>query len=220
MTRDIYGRSLGMPSARYSQDSQSWRTCEDTSLWDLPMLLVTLPAWGTTRGGVLFELQMPEHLMGGQECSSLPTPTAQAAKHLLDDRGPNTPDDCNLWSVVGRIAVLPTPVVNDMGSGKTTEWWDEWTEKIGGHGKSLEQEAIRMLPTPNASDVGKHAGQPRHKREGHQARLADVLEYLPQWNGVNTDQPLQDGSPSPDQPHNRLFTEPTVSDSIPDSLSG
>ena len=33
----------------------------------------------------------------------LPTPTAQAAKHLMDDRGEGTPDDCNLWSVVGRL---------------------------------------------------------------------------------------------------------------------
>lgn len=32
----------------------------------------------------------------------LPAPTAQAAKHLVDDRGPGTFDDYNLWSVVGR----------------------------------------------------------------------------------------------------------------------
>jgi hypothetical protein len=44
----------------------------------------------------------------------LPTPTAQAAKHLLDDRGLGTPDDCNLWSVAGRL--LPTPRAQEPGS--------------------------------------------------------------------------------------------------------
>jgi DNA (cytosine-5)-methyltransferase 1 len=50
----------------------------------------------------------------------------------------------------GRIALLPTPVVNDMGAGKTVDQWDAWTaamqQKHGngnGHGKSLAIEARR-----------------------------------------------------------------------------
>jgi hypothetical protein len=46
----------------------------------------------------------------------LPTPTAQAAKHSADDRGPGTLDDGNLWSVAARIgadALLPTPMSRD-----------------------------------------------------------------------------------------------------------
>jgi DNA (cytosine-5)-methyltransferase 1 len=35
-------------------------------------------------------------------------------------------------------ALLPTPVVNDMGSDKTIEWWEAWTKKIGGHGGFTE----------------------------------------------------------------------------------
>ena len=37
----------------------------------------------------------------------LPTPTAQAAKHATDDRGPGSLDDFNLWSVATRM--MPTP---------------------------------------------------------------------------------------------------------------
>lgn len=46
---------------------------------------------------------------------------------------------------------LPTPVVNDMGADKTIQWWDDWTEKIGGHGDSLSIQ-MRRLPTPTTVD--------------------------------------------------------------------
>ena len=56
-------------------------------------------------------------------------------------------------------ALLPTPVVNDMGEGKTPEKWDAWTEEMrsrhtngNGHGKSLAIEAQRLLPTPSSAD--------------------------------------------------------------------
>jgi len=57
------------------------------------------------------------------------------------------------------LTLLPTPAVNDMGRGKTVEDWDAWTEAMqakhgngNGHGKSLEIEAQRLLPTPTARD--------------------------------------------------------------------
>ena len=57
------------------------------------------------------------------------------------------------------LALLPTPAVNDMGEGKTVEWWDEWaprqkssTGRKAVHGKSLAIEAQRLLPTPVADN--------------------------------------------------------------------
>ena len=57
------------------------------------------------------------------------------------------------------IALLPTPVVNDMGAGKTPEQWDDWTGTMrdrhgngNGHGPSLAIEAQRLLQTPSAAD--------------------------------------------------------------------
>jgi hypothetical protein len=48
-------------------------------------------------------------------------------------------------------SLLPTPAVNDMGDGKTVEWWDEWTAKAkakhgngNGHGNSLAIEVQRV----------------------------------------------------------------------------
>lgn len=62
---------------------------------------------------------------------------------------------------VSRVSdnLLPTPVVNDMGAGKTVDGWDEWTAKTkekhqngNGHGPSLNIEMLRLMPTPNTMD--------------------------------------------------------------------
>lgn len=59
------------------------------------------------------------------------------------------------------VSLLPTPAVNDMGKAYTPEEWDAWTAKMksahgngNGHGKSLEIEAARLLPTPAANEPG------------------------------------------------------------------
>ena len=63
------------------------------------------------------------------------------------------------WPQADPGALLPTPAVNDMGASYTPEGWDEWTARMkaehangNGHGASLHIEALRMLPTPEASD--------------------------------------------------------------------
>ena len=57
------------------------------------------------------------------------------------------------------ISLLPTHAVNDMGAAYTPETWDEWTATMkakhnngNGHGKSLNVEAQRLLPTPTRRD--------------------------------------------------------------------
>lgn len=64
-------------------------------------------------------------------------------------------------SIVDAI-LLPTPVLNDMGLGKTVAAWDEWTAKMkarhgngNGHGASLAVELQRVAPGwgPYASAV-------------------------------------------------------------------
>ena len=83
----------------------------------------------------------------------LPTPQAH------DAQGGKTPEQVATMRAKGHgvanlnevpFHLLPTPAVNDMGAGKTPEQWDELTAKWkassgngNGHGKSLEQEAIR-----------------------------------------------------------------------------
>jgi DNA (cytosine-5)-methyltransferase 1 len=65
----------------------------------------------------------------------------------------------DLRTAVAEIPLLPTPAVNDMGAAYTPETWDEWTATMkakhnngNGHGKSLNVETQRLLPTPTARD--------------------------------------------------------------------
>ena len=121
--------------------------------------------------------------------SLLPTPTVM-------DMGSNyTPEEWQVWKAQQRAAhqngnghgasltqealtLLPTPTAQAAKHGETPD------TTANSYGFNL-WDIPTLLPTPTATDVGKHAGQPRHKRVGHQARIADVIEYLPQWNGVN-----------------------------------
>jgi hypothetical protein len=145
---------------------------------------------------------------------NLPTPTSQAAKHpTMDDRGPGTPDDANLWSVVGRL--LPTPAVNDMGAGKDPQAWDEWAARQKAadgrpapHGKSLEQEALRMLGTPTATMT--HRSKRGIGKVPNPREIAAMVDKgIP--IGASTSLLFSDGNtPSDDQHQPQLFDETTA----------
>lgn len=174
------GPTSGTPLAQYDPEQRCWKTSEATSLWALTLSSLTLPTWGGLRAGELYERPTPEPPTTAPACSYLPTPVADNSRGL-----PNGGDYQSLPNAVlllpttraqngearnqtiyarphgpqnleNALALLPTPVVNDMGSGKTPEWWEGWTEKIGGHGKSLEQEALSIgASTGRRSDVGR-----------------------------------------------------------------
>lgn len=80
-------------------------------------------------------------------------------------------------------ALLPTPVVNDMGAGKDVDAWDAWTERLktshgngNGHGASLSIEALRMLPTPRATDGTK--GGPNQRGSSGDLMLPSAVTHL------------------------------------------
>lgn len=90
------------------------------------------------------------------------------------------------------LTLLPTPVVNDMGSGKTPEKWDQWTAEMrgrhtngNGHGKSLAIETQRLLPTPRANKWG--------PADSH-GRVPEVLLPTPRASDGPHGGPNQSGS--------------------------
>ena len=215
---DTYGPTSGMPLAQYDREQRCWRTSEATSLWALPMSSLTLPTWGCLHDGVLYELPTPERhtiergysslptpvadnsrgLPNGGDYQSLPntflrlpTPTAQAAKHMaMDDRGNGTYDDHNLWSVAGRL--LPTPL-GQMGNLQRDDFTPNLRTVIEGNpmlrGKSLEQEALKMLPTPLAGSMG------RNRTNASQVGVDEAILSLLSV-GANTPRPLSAGQTS------------------------
>lgn len=81
--------------------------------------------------------------------------------------------------------MLPRPAVNDMGDGKTLEWWEEWAPRQQSsdgrpapHGKSLAIEALRMLPTPRATD-GDKGGPGQVNGRGVPDSLPAIARLLP-----------------------------------------
>ena len=150
---DTSGLTSYAPFARWDRDSQSWKTSEATSLWDLELSSLTLPAWGGLHDGELCEHPTPERLTSGLDYSSLPTPTVDDASNVTGASG------CYNSLTRTATALLPTPAVNDMGEGKTLEWWDDWAPRQKSsdgrpapHGRSLAIKAQRLLPTPRAQN--------------------------------------------------------------------
>ena len=142
-------------SAFYDPDSSSWRTSQGSLLSEEYPLLERLPDWGTTHGGALCVQATPEHLTGVRDGSALlGTPTTATSGRSAEFRRGAAPNPQEL------AALLPTPVVNDMGRGKTPEEWDSWTDEMkerhgngNGHGPSLAIEAARLLPTQNLENA-------------------------------------------------------------------
>lgn len=231
---DTSGPTLPPPLARWDRDSSSWRTSPDTSLWDLPMSLGTLPRSGMTRDGSLYELPMPELPTVAPVSSSLSTP--QAADGTKMSSNPETSarrrmkgNQASLTDIVQTEMLppdylLPTPTVVDRGANMTPEEWAAWTGAMrqrhgngNGHGASLTQEALALLPTPKATN---NENQQRLEQYGPNLGMVLMPDQY-EWTGAATPPPSPDGSDSPD-PHPHLpFPAPTGDhDSPPDSSSG
>jgi hypothetical protein len=104
------------------------------------------------------------------------------------------------------LALLPTPTVMDMGANYTPEQWAAWKAEQkanhangNGHGASLTQEAISLLPTPLTTDYNSPASE---WGQEDRLQLRDVATLL----GASTPPPSTAGSPSSDDEHQpRLF---------------
>lgn len=130
------------------------------------------------------------------EFESLPllrTPQAQVTEPKpgikLEGRTPSDPQVGLADQVLADFhgPLLPTPVVNDMGAGKTPEQWDEWIDSLkargygngNGHGNSLSVEVIRaegeaLLPTPQTRDATGGKPEAVNRGRGYGADLNDV----------------------------------------------
>lgn len=191
MTPATSGPTLPEPLAVYDPASSCWRTFGGMFPSDSMPSLATFPASGMTRGGELYELPTPGHHMDEPASSSLlPTPVADHSRGLAQ---PGT-DYSSLPNAV--ISLLPTPAVNDMGAGKTPEAWDAWTDRMqaehgngNGHGKSLSIEALRLLPTPRATDGTK--GGPNQRGSSGDLMLPSAVQ---QFVGEPTSPPSDAGN--------------------------
>lgn len=147
---DTCGRMSVTPFARWDQASLSWRTSEATSLWDLTLSSLTLPAWGGLRSGELFEHQTPGPAISEPDCSSLPTPQAADGSGAGRLNSPN-----HQKTLPGTVReLLPTPTAHPENQA-SPEW-----------GYPTLRDAVNLLPTPSVADgVGGHNSRSGERRD-------------------------------------------------------
>ena len=186
-----------------AHSGSSWRTCvvclPPTKVMPSGKSSMRWLTEGSMLDGHVYEptnLWVPATV--GTDGSVLPTPTAQLAKHgVTPDVHRNSKMGSNLWDIPH---LLPTPVVNDMGAGKTLEWWDAWAPnqkaadgRHAPHGKSLSIEVQRLLPTPTARDYKDTGKNTNYQRQADRKLLAGVI-MVQQSNDGDTS---SDGQPPP-----------------------
>ncbi len=151
-------------SVRYDRDSRSWKTHQCLWAEDLPESLVTLPKWGMTRNGVVFQRPPLEHLTSVSVFGfSVPTPVSSDAtsgaiigkSDSYYTTGTGMPRKVNRngkdgSAGLGRLVQMwPTQKSNDSKKGSN---FDETNPRNG------LSAAVMRWPTPVKSDA--HARRP------------------------------------------------------------
>ena len=118
---DTFGPISETPLAFYDHDTLYWRMSQGTLAWVPPQSLEILPPSGTTQNGQLFERPtLGHHINVNAGFVSLPTPTAQAAKHGATQDVTANSHGKNLWDIP---YLLPTPTARDWkDSGDNTNY--------------------------------------------------------------------------------------------------
>lgn len=145
-TLDTSGRGYETPSANYDHDTQSWRMCADTFLWDSQPFSENWPPSGMTRNGKLFRQPQLVRLIAEIESSSWPTPTVDDSKNV-------NPKPNRRPGLVSAVINAPTPSGNWPTPATADVYTDnlESTQQKDGsmHSVTLAQ-AVQMWPTPTA----------------------------------------------------------------------
>jgi len=125
-----FGRTWLESSAKYCPERSSWRTHQCLWTEDLPWSLVTLPKWGTTRNGVLYQRQISERpidasasgYLDGETTRALqswPTPVASMSKG-------SSPNALQRRSGASRSKDRLDHAVMALHGGQLNPTWVEW----------------------------------------------------------------------------------------------
>jgi len=121
-----YGGKWQESSAKYDLDSSSWRT--HRCLWEeaLPWSSVTLPSWGMTRSGFVYQHPTAERPISAIDCGLWPTPTVHG-----NHNRPGASKTAGL-GLSTAAKMWPTPTAGSPKSGGTMQEWGgsrNWVRK-------------------------------------------------------------------------------------------
>jgi len=150
-------------SVRFCLASSSWRTHH--CLWDeaLPWSSVTLPNWGMTRAGYVYQHPTLERPISATDSGLWPTPTVHG-NHNQPGASKNAG-----WGLSSAAKLWPTPLASD---GKRNGSPGDYHRKSPSLGVM-----VQLWPTPTASDSNKWSNQSLidRKAKGQQVRLKTAV---------------------------------------------
>ena len=168
-TQDTSGHGYEKPLANYDPTTQSWKMCQDISLWEEPKSLERLPKSAMTRNGVLYRQPDWVPIISERESSSWPTPTAvtrpmEGNVRMLRAKiiaGEMTEAEAtamlgkSVWEAQGKIpAMWPTPTTQEVEHPNAV--WNENMRRVSSSGSTHSMglaDAARRWPTPTASET-------------------------------------------------------------------
>lgn len=159
-----FGEKWHESLVRYDRDSSSWRTHRSLFEEDLPWSSVTLPSWGMTLDGVLWEPPTSGRPISVIASGLWQTPVADDAANRADGKW-NSRGEPKLSA---QVKLWPTPTASLGTKGGRV------TPRKGREGGTLiEAISNRRWPTPTASDANKWNNQSiaDRKARGQKVRL-------------------------------------------------
>ncbi|ERY52193.1 hypothetical protein Q057_04732 [Pseudomonas aeruginosa BL03] len=108
-----FGEKWHESSVRYDRDSSSWRTHRSLFEEDLPWSSVTLPNWGMTLDGVLWEPPTSGRPISGIASGLLPTPTTVDTGSLFNKSDSPGAKIRPTLGAMAKFNLWPTPVRRD-----------------------------------------------------------------------------------------------------------
>ncbi len=150
---------------KYDLDSCSWKTHQCLFPEDLPESSVTLPKWGMTRNGHVFQHPILERPINETDFGLLPTPTVR------DSRSKTSPADFrrNSPGLEIRAQTWPTPCSQERGGSHKPGSHLTLSKAVNGWTKGKtgqDPRECRVWPTPKASDWNKRGNVSAHPRNG------------------------------------------------------
>lgn len=200
MTLDTSGPVWPEPLAHYDPDSSCWKMSGGMFPSDSMPSLATLPAWGMTHAGELFEHPMPELPTVEPASSFLPTPRATDGTK----GGPNQRGSKGDLMLPSAVMLLPTPKTTDAKGHSPAD------AKRNEPGlRAVEY----LLPTPRAQDEYERSNWKTVERAA-KGEAQDTLVRRVRWEwcgppssaarakliGASTPPPSPDGPESSDAP--------------------
>lgn len=191
-TNAICGRPRGTWLASFDHASHSWKT--SPALFPADIFIpcsLTLPQWGMTRAGELYQQRTPARLTLEKDCGYLPTPRSINAFGIETSTGAREKymSGPTLTQVIRRSAMLPTPAAQEAGwkvggeveivdkngdppAHANQRWYDRKTGRIVQKGLT---QVVTMLPTPAATEARQGYQNRNNGKRGSQKSLTTVV---------------------------------------------